>query len=114
MSEKTLFSKIIDREISADIEYEDDQCVAIHDVNPQAPTHLLIIPRKVIPRILQAEETDAPLLGHLLVVAAKIAKKNNLSSGFRVVVNSGKDAGETIPHLHVHLLAGRRLSWPPG
>jgi histidine triad (HIT) family protein len=111
---KTLFQRIIDREIPAKIEFEDGQCIAIHDVNPQAPTHLLIIPKKPIPNFGEATADDETLLGHLVLVAAQLAKKLNLSGGCRLVVNQGPDAGETVPHLHVHLLAGRHLKWPPG
>lgn len=112
---KTLFQKIADREIPAKIVFEDEQCFAIEDINPQAPIHILVIPKRVIARLGNAEVTDAALLGHLLVCAGKIARKRGLSeSGFRTVINSGRDAGETVPHLHVHLLGGRALGWPPG
>lgn len=111
---KTLFQKIADREIPSNIVYEDDVCFAIEDINPQAPTHILVIPKRVIPRLSAAEDADAGTLGHLLVAAGKIAAARGLSGGFRTVINSGADAGETIPHLHVHLLGGRKLAWPPG
>lgn len=111
---KTIFQKIIDGEIAASIDYQDDQCIVIHDINPQAPIHLLIIPKKLIPQIAQADESDQALLGHLLLVARSRAKALNLEKGFRIVINNGRGAGETVPHLHVHLLAGRILSWPPG
>jgi histidine triad (HIT) family protein len=111
---KNLFQRIIDREIPARIEFEDDRYIAIHDVNPQAPTHLLIIPKKPIPNFSEATADDVPLLGHLLLVAGQLAKKLKLSGGCRLVVNQGPDAGESVPHLHVHLLAGRHLKWPPG
>lgn len=111
---KTIFQKIIDREIPAEIEYEDDCCIAIKDLNPQAPIHLLIIPKKPISRLEMATEEDQSVLGKLLLVAKKLAKDMSLSAGFRIVINNGKDAGETVPHLHVHLLAGRKLHWPPG
>ena len=114
MPKKTLFQKIIDREIPGHIEYEDERCIVLHDINPQAPTHLLIIPKKPIARISAAETEDAALLGHLLLTAKHIAKKLHCSSGFRIVINNGRTAGETVPHLHVHLLAGRSLHWPPG
>jgi histidine triad (HIT) family protein len=114
MSEKTLFSKIIDREISAKIEYEDDRCIVIHDIAPQAPFHLLVIPKKPITRVGEADQTDQDLLGHLLLTAGKIARKLNVAQGFRLVINNGKSAGESVPHLHVHLLAGRQMGWPPG
>lgn len=111
---KTLFEHIIAREIPANIEFEDDQCIAIHDINPQAPTHFLVIPKKVIPRIGEAQPDDAALLGHLLLTAASLAKSLHLENGFRVVVNNGNDGGETVPHMHVHVLGGRPLTWPPG
>ena len=111
---KTLFQKIMDGEIPANIEHEDDLCIAIHDIDPQAPTHILVIPRKPIPRVGEASAEDQSTLGHLLLTAASIAKKLNLDGGFRVVINNGPDGGESVPHLHVHLLGGRSLSWPPG
>ena len=117
MKEKTLFEKIIDREIPAEIVYEDDLCLAFNDIAPQAPHHILIIPKKPIPRISESMDEDKTLLGHLLFKAKEIAKDKGFSDedqGFRVVVNNGKDGGETVPHLHVHLLAGRPLLWPPG
>ena len=113
-SEKTLFSKIIDGEIPADFVHQDDHCVVLRDVNPQAPVHLLVIPRKPIPRVAEASQEDADLLGHLLLVARESAKKEELTEGFRIVVNNGADGGESVPHLHVHVLGGRPLSWPPG
>lgn len=111
---RTIFQKIIDREIPAKIAHEDARCIAIHDIQPQAPVHLLIIPKKPIARIGDATPDDEPVLGHLMVTAVVLAKKLNLGTGFRLVVNSGPDAGESVPHVHVHLLAGRRLAWPPG
>lgn len=111
---KTLFQKIIDREIPATIEHEDDRCIVIHDIQPQAPVHLLIIPKKPIPRLAEASGADEAILGHLLVVAGELAKKLKLDNGFRIVVNSGPDACESVPHVHVHLLAKRQMSWPPG
>lgn len=113
----TLFEKIIAREIPADIVHEDKQCLAFRDVNPQAPTHILIIPKKCIARIGEATSEDQSLLGHLLLTAGKIADDlgiNNTDQGFRLVINHGKDGGESVPHLHVHLLSGRPLAWPPG
>lgn len=113
----TLFEKIIAREIPANFVYEDDLAVAFHDIAPQAPTHLLIIPRKPIPRVGEAEAEDSALLGHLLFVAGKIATElgvNSTDEGFRLVINNGRNGGEAVPHLHVHLLAGRALHWPPG
>jgi histidine triad (HIT) family protein len=111
---KTIFQKIIDREIPAKIEHEDEHCVVLHDIQPQAPVHLLIIPKKLIPRIGEATSGDQSTLGHLLLVAGIVAKKLNLSEGFRLVVNNGPHACESVPHLHVHLLAKRQMTWPPG
>jgi len=110
----TIFEKIIAREIPAKIIWEDDDTIAFHDVNPQAPVHVLIVPKRVVPRLTDATENDEALLGKLLLVARDIAKKMDLSSGYRVVINSGPDAGESVPHLHVHLLGKRALAWPPG
>ena len=110
----TIFEKIIARQIPAEIIWEDDDVVAFHDVNPQAPVHVLIVPKKVVPRLADATESDRALLGKLLLVARDIAKKLNLLSGYRVVINCGPDAGESVPHLHVHLLGKRALAWPPG
>ena len=111
---KTLFQRIIDREIPARIEHEDEHCIVIHDINPQAPVHLLIIPKKVIPRVEAATVADQTTLGHLFLVAGQLAKKLDLANGFRLVVNNGADASESVPHLHVHLLARRQMGWPPG
>jgi histidine triad (HIT) family protein len=111
----TIFEKIIAREIPAKIIWEDDDAVAFHDVNPQAPVHVLIVPKKVIPRLAVAKESDDKVLGKLLLVAGKLAKELGIEkSGYRVVINSGPDAGESVPHLHVHLLGKRALAWPPG
>lgn len=111
----TLFQKIIAREIPAQILHEDDHCVAIRDIHPQAPVHVLIIPKKPLPRVAEAGGEDAGLLGHLLLTAASLAIVLGVAeSGFRIVVNNGPDGGETVPHLHVHLLGGRPLGWPPG
>ncbi|CAA6676756.1 MULTISPECIES: histidine triad nucleotide-binding protein [unclassified Lentimonas] len=110
----TLFEKIIAREIPANIEYEDDQCIVIHDIDPQAPTHFLVIPKQLIPRVAEATAENQAVLGHLLLTAAAVAKKLNLEGGFRVVINNGADGGETVPHMHVHVLGGRSLAWPPG
>ena len=112
--EKTLFEKIIAREIPAQIEYEDSECIVIHDIDPKAPVHVLVIPKEVIPRIIESSSYRPEILGHLLQVSAKIAKQLNLKKGFRLVINSGEDGGETVPHLHIHLLGGRKLEWPPG
>lgn len=111
---KTLFQKIIDREIPAKIEHEDDRCIVLHDIAPQAPVHLLIIPKQPISRIGAATSADEALLGHLLLTAGVLAKKLGLENGFRLVINQGPDGGESVPHLHVHLLAKRPLAWPPG
>ena len=111
----TIFSKIIAREIPARIIHEDDQCVAFHDVHPQAPVHFLVVPKKELARIGASSPGDEALLGHLLVTAQTLAKKEGLGdSGFRVVINNGRDGGETVPHLHIHVLGGRQMSWPPG
>ncbi len=111
---KTIFQHIIDREIPAKIEHEDDRCIVIHDRDPQAPVHLLIIPKTVIPRVGDAASGDEAVLGHLLVTAGVVAKKLGIRRGFRLVINHGPDACETVPHLHIHLLAKRQLTWPPG
>ncbi len=111
---KTIFQRIIDREIPARIEYEDEHCIVIHDLHPQAPVHLLIIPKRIIARLSEAAPSDQPLLGHLLLTAAAVARKLNLADGFRLVINNGRHATESVPHLHVHLLAKRPMGWPPG
>ncbi|MCC5807766.1 MAG: histidine triad nucleotide-binding protein [Opitutales bacterium] len=112
--EPTLFERIIQGEIPARLEHEDDTCVALHDVNPQAPVHILIVPRKPVPRVGEAADDDKETLGHLLLVARDLARRLKLGKGFRLVINNGSDGGESVPHLHVHLLAGRPLTWPPG
>lgn len=112
---KTLFEKIYDGEIPAEIIYRDDLCCAFCDISPQAPTHILIVPRKPIPRIGEATPEDQPILGHLLLTAAKVARGFGLAeTGYRIAINNGSHGGETVPHLHVHLLGGRQLEWPPG
>jgi histidine triad (HIT) family protein len=112
---KTLFEKIIAREIPASIVYEDDRVLAFKDINPGAPTHVLIVPKKLIPRIAEARAEDQEVLGHLLVKAAEVAKQLGLTQGgYRLVINNGPDAGESVPHLHLHILGGRLLHWPPG
>jgi histidine triad (HIT) family protein len=111
---KTIFQRIIDREIPAKIEHEDEHCIVLHDIQPQAPVHLLIVPKKVIARVGEASAADQAVLGHLLLAAGIVAKKLNLANGFRLVVNNGPDACESVPHLHVHLLARRQMTWPPG
>lgn len=111
----TIFEKIIAREIPAKIIWEDDDAVAFHDVNPQAPVHVLIVPKKKIARLRDATDADRAILGKLLLVARDLAEKLGVEeSGYRVVINSGPDAGESVPHLHVHLLGKRALAWPPG
>jgi len=110
----TLFSKIIKREIPADIVYEDELCLAFRDINPQAPTHVLIIPKQEIAKLADAKAADQALLGHLLLAANKIARQLGVENAFRLVVNNGADAGQSVFHLHVHLLAGRPFHWPPG
>jgi len=112
---KTLFEKIIAREIPATIVYEDDKVLAFKDINPGAPMHVLLVPKKPIPRIAQAQPEDHQVIGHLLLKAAEIARELGLSEkGYRLVINNGPDAGESVPHLHLHSLGGRRLAWPPG
>jgi len=110
----TIFAKIIAREIPAKIVWENDDAIAFEDVNPQAPVHVLIVPKKIIPRLAEAKDSDQAVLGRLLLAAAEIAKKLDLEGGYRVVINNGPDAGESVPHLHVHLLGKRALGWPPG
>jgi histidine triad (HIT) family protein len=110
----TLFEKIIAREIPAKVEHEDDQCIVIHDIDPQAPTHFLVIPKQLIPRVAEATTENQAVLGHLLLTAASVAKQLNLEGGFRIVINNGPDGGEAVPHLHVHVLGGRQMAWPPG
>jgi histidine triad (HIT) family protein len=110
----TIFQKIIDRQIPADIVYEDDLSLAFRDINPQAPTHILIIPKRQIPSLSNATDADSALLGHLLLVARKLADQFGLTNGYRAVINSGPDGGQSVDHLHVHLLGGRALTWPPG
>jgi len=110
----TLFSKIIVREIPADIVYEDERCLAFRDINPQAPTHVLLIPKQEIARLADASTADQDLLGHLLLAAGRVARQLGVGEAFRLVVNNGADAGQTVFHLHLHILAGRPLHWPPG
>ena len=113
MSE-TLFSKIINREIPADIVYEDDLCLAFRDIEPQAPVHILLIPKRPIVKISEATETDQSLLGHLLLKAGDIAREQGHGDAIRLVLNNGNEAGQTVFHLHIHILAGRKFSWPAG
>ncbi len=115
MAEMTLFEKICAKQIPATILHEDERCIAFRDIAPQAPVHVLIIPRKPIPRIGLAAEADEALLGHLLLTAAKVARSEGLAeNGYRLVINNGPHGGEAVPHLHIHLLGGRQLLWPPG
>ena len=114
-SEKSIFEKIIDREIPAEIVHEDDICICFRDIAPQAPTHLLIVPKQRIDRIAAATQEDQQVLGHLLLKAKEIAHAEGFAEqGFRLVFNNGPDGGETVPHLHLHILAGRQMQWPPG
>ncbi len=112
---KTIFQKIIDREIPADIVYEDDDCLAFRDVSPKAPTHVLVVPKEPIPSLEQLTESHAALLGHMWMVIPEVARKLGVAEGgYRVVVNCGKDGGQSVDHLHFHILGGRQLDWPPG
>jgi histidine triad (HIT) family protein len=110
----TLFGKIIRREIPADIVYEDELCLAFRDINPQAPVHVLVIPKKEIDRLSGAKAEDQALLGHMMLAAGKIARELGVGDAFRLVVNNGEQAGQSVFHLHLHILAGRKLRWPPG
>ncbi len=114
MSERTLFERIIAREIPAAIIYEDASCIAFKDINPQAPFHALVVPLKPIPKVSDAGVADEALLGHLLMVAAGVAREAGYGEAFRLAINNGAGAGQTVFHVHVHVLAGRPLSWPPG
>ena len=113
-AQDTIFSKIIRREIPADIVYEDDLCLGFRDITPQAPTHILVIPKKPIPKLSDAQPEDKALLGLLLYAVSEIAKEQKLGNGYRTVINTGEEGGQTVFHLHLHLLAGRNLGWPPG
>ncbi len=113
MAEKTVFKKILDGELPADVVYQDDWCMAFRDINPQAPVHILVIPRKEIPALRDAGEEDRELLGHLLLVANRVARQQRLDD-YRVVINCGAEAGQTVWHLHLHVLGGRPMNWPPG
>ena len=113
MSE-TIFSKIIRKEVPADIVYEDDLTIAFRDINPQAPVHILVIPKKPIPQLSDAESEDHALMGHLLLTAKRVAKAIGLDNGYRLVINNGSDGGQTVHHLHLHILGGRQMKWPPG
>lgn len=113
-ADPTIFSKIIDREIPADIVYEDDDCLAFKDINPAAPVHILVIPKKPIPRLCDATEADKALLGHLNLVANQVAADAGIGDAFRLVVNNGEGACQSVFHLHYHVIGGRTLQWPPG
>ena len=110
----TIFGKIIRREIPADIVYEDDLCLAFKDISPQAPVHLLVIPKKPIAKLADAVAEDHKLMGHLLLTAKRVAEEAGLTNGYRLVINSGEDGGQTVYHLHLHILGGRHMQWPPG
>jgi len=114
VAEKTLFERIAAREVPADFVHEDDDCIAIRDINPQAPVHVLVVPRKPITSLDDLTPNDAELVGKLFVVARQIARDEGLKNGYRTVFNCGKDGQQTVPHLHLHLLGGRPMSWPPG
>jgi histidine triad (HIT) family protein len=111
---ETIFSKVISREIPADIIYEDDLALAFNDIHPQAPVHFLVIPKKPIVKLADAESQDHAILGHLLLTAKRVAEQLGLENGYRVVINSGADGGQTVYHLHLHILGGRQMKWPPG
>ena len=114
MAEKTIFKRIIDGEIPARIIYQDDLCLAFHDIAPQAPTHVIVIPKKEIASIDKLADEDGPLMGHLMIVIRDLARQLELDKGYRVIVNCGPYAGQSVDHLHFHLLGGRQMSWPPG
>ena len=114
MSADTIFGKIIRREIPADIVYEDDLALAFKDVNPQAPVHILVIPKQPISKLADAEPQDHALMGHLLLTAKRVAEQEGLTNGYRVTINNGPDGGQTVYHLHLHILGGRQMKWPPG
>lgn len=114
MAEKTIFKRIIDKDIPAKIVYEDDLCLAFDDAHPQAPVHVLLIPKKEIASLNQLTEEDTPLLGHLYSIVRKLVKELGLDNGYRLVVNCGDDGGQTVYHLHFHIFGGRPMSWPPG
>jgi len=113
-TKETIFSKIIRREIPADIVYEDDLAIAFKDVNPQAPVHILVIPKEAIAKLSDAESQNHALMGHLLLTVKRVAQQVGLSNGYRVVINNGADGGQTVDHLHLHILGGRQMKWPPG
>lgn len=110
----SIFTKIIDREIPADIVYEDDVCLAFRDISPKAPTHILIIPRKEIASMADLTDEDEQIVGRCVIAASKVAAQEGLDGGYRLIVNSGDDGGQEVPHLHFHLMGGRKMTWPPG
>jgi histidine triad (HIT) family protein len=114
MPEKTIFKRIIDGEVPAKVVYQDDRCLAFHDIAPQAPTHVIVIPKKEIASLDQVADEDAALVGHLIVTIRKLAAELQLDQGYRVVLNCGPHAGQSVDHLHFHLLGGRPMKWPPG
>jgi histidine triad (HIT) family protein len=114
VSDSTLFTKIIEGEIPGDFVHRDEHCVAIRDIDPQAPVHILVIPIKPLVGIQGAQARDQALLGHLMLIASKIAETEGLHSGYRLVLNSGDEGGQAVPHLHIHILGGRQMNWPPG
>jgi histidine triad (HIT) family protein len=114
MAEKTIFKRIIDGEVPARIIYQDELCLAFHDITPQAPTHVIVIPKKEIASLAAISDEDGPLLGHVWLVIRKLAEQLKLERGYRVIVNCGPQAGQSVDHLHFHLLGGRAMSWPPG
>ncbi len=114
MAEKTVFQRIIDREIPAEIVYEDAECIAFKDIRPQAPFHVLVVPKRVIPTLNDLSDADAQTIGHLFVAMRTIAAEQGLTGGYRVVVNCGPDAGQEVMHVHFHMVAGRKFGWPPG
>jgi histidine triad (HIT) family protein len=111
---ETIFTKIIRREIPADIVYEDNLAIAFRDINPQAPVHILVIPKQPIIQLSDAESQDHALMGHLLLTVKRVAEQVGLTNGYRVVINNGSDGGQTVSHLHLHILGGRQMQWPPG
>lgn len=113
-TQETIFSKIIRKEIPADIVYEDDLALAFKDIHPQAPVHILVIPKKPIATVSDAESEDQALMGHLLLTVKRVVEQVGLDNGYRVVINNGVDGGQTVPHLHLHILGGRQMGWPPG
>ncbi len=114
MPNETIFTKIINREVPAEITYEDELCLAFKDINPQAPVHLLLVPKKPIPQLCKQKAEDRELLGHLLAVVPQIAEQHNIGGRYRLVLNDGEEAGQTVFHLHLHILGGRQMQWPPG